>query len=258
MVAPPFDIQIGRAAVVEDPWGNRLVLLDCSKGHLLTDAAGRVVGVGEAPAGERPANKGYDELYEEALRLAARAHRAQVRKGTDLPYIAHPVHVSAILQRYGFPREAVIAGLLHDVVEDQDVAVDEVRAQFGAQVAEIVDALSERRSDGQGGVRPWHVRKAEAVEKIRRASVSSAAVKAADVLHNAQSILYDVRREGPGVWQRFTRGPEELLGYYGRVADLVQTKLGDHPLVLELLAVLGELREAAGSPRDGTPHRDER
>ena len=268
IVVSPFDIQIGRAAVVEDPWANQLVLLDCSKGQLLTDGEGRVVGVGqveacearacEAQAGEAQACSGYDELYEEALRLAARAHRTQVRKGTDLPYIAHPVHVSAILQRYGFPREAVIAGLLHDVVEDQDVTVDEIRAQFGAQVAEIVDALSERRSDGRGEVRPWEIRKAEAVEKIRRASVCSAAVKAADVLHNAQSILYDLRQEGPGVWQRFTRGPEELLGYYGRIADLVQAKLGNHPLVQELLAALGELQEAASPSGDGTLPRGER
>ena len=205
--------------------------------ELLTDAEGHVIGVVRAA----DCCGGYDELYEEALRLAARAHRSQTRKGTDLPYIAHPVHVSAILQRYGFPREAVIAALLHDVVEDQDVTVAEIEAQFGAAVAEIVDALSERRKDGQGEVRPWHVRKAEAVEQIRQASAAAAAVKAADVLHNAQSILYDLRHDGPGVWQRFTRGPEQMLGYYGRIAALVQAKLGDHPLVRELLAVLVEL-----------------
>jgi predicted enzyme related to lactoylglutathione lyase len=246
VVVPPFEIQIGRAAVVQDPWGNQLVLLDSSKGVLLTDAEGHVIGVGEPPVA-----CGYDGLYEEALRLAARAHRNQTRKGTDLPYIAHPVHVSAILQRHGFPREAVIAALLHDVVEDQDVTVAEVDAQFGAAVAEIVDALSERRSDGQGEVRPWQTRKAEAVEQIRQASATAAAVKAADVLHNAQSILVDLRHDGPGVWQRFTRGPAQMLGYYGRIAALVQGKLGVHPLVAELLAVLAELREAAGvSDRD--------
>jgi predicted enzyme related to lactoylglutathione lyase len=240
VVVSPFEIQIGRAAVVEDPWGNQLVLLDSSKGHLLTDAERRVIGVGEPfPA------QGYDELYEEALRLAARAHRDQVRKGTDLPYVAHPMHVSAILQRYGFPRETIIAALLHDVVEDQDVTVAEIEAQFGLAVAEIVDALSERRSDGQHEVRPWHVRKAEAVEKIRQASAAAAAVKAADVLHNAQSILYDLRHDGPGVWRRFTRGPEQMLGYYGRIAELVQDKLGSHPLMKELLAALSEFKEEA-------------
>ena len=254
VVVPPFDIQIGRAAVVQDPWGNQLVLLDSSKGHLITDEEGTVIGVGEPST-----MQGYDELYEEALRLAARAHRSQVRKGTDLPYLAHPAHVSAILQRYGFSREAVIAGLLHDVVEDQDVPVSEIEAKFGASIAEIVGALSERRHDGQQEVRPWHIRKAEAVEQIRQASASAAAVKAADVLHNAQSILYDLRVDGPGVWQRFTRGPDQMLGYYCRIAELVQVKLGSHPLVKELLAVLEELgEEALVSGRDGKQVRGER
>jgi len=249
----PFDIQIGRAAVVEDPWGNQLVLLDSSKGYLITDNAGRVIGVGDPPAPQ-----GYDELYEEALRLAARAHRSQVRKGTDLPYISHPVHVSTILCRHGFSRETVIAALLHDVVEDQDVPLAEIESQFGAVVAEIVDALSERRNDTEGEVRPWHVRKAEAVEKICQASAAAAAVKAADVLHNAQSILYDLRHEGPGVWQRFTRGPEQILGYYGRIAALVQARLGDHPLVRELLTSLAEINEAAGLPAGDVRARDAR
>jgi predicted enzyme related to lactoylglutathione lyase len=253
VVVPPFDIQIGRAAVVEDPWGNQLVLLDSSKGHLITDDDGRVVGLGDAPTVQ-----GYDELYEVALRLAARAHRNQTRKGTDLPYIAHPVHVSAILRRHGFSRQVVIAALLHDVVEDQDVTVAEIESQFGEKVAEIVDALSERRNDADGEVRPWHIRKAEAVEKIRRASAAAAAVKAADVLHNAQSILYDLRHDGPGVWQRFTRDPEQMLGYYGRIVALVQGKLGSHPLVKELLATLAEINQAAGLPAGDALPRGER
>jgi hypothetical protein len=252
VVVPSFEIQIGWAAVVEDPWGNQLVLLDSSKGHLVTDREGCVIRVREPPIAQ-----GYDDLYEEALRLAARAHRKQTRKGTDLPYIAHPVHVSAILQRHGFPREAVTAALLHDVVEDQEIAVAEIEAQFGPGVAEIVDALSERRYDVRGEVRSWDVRKAEAVAKIRQAGPSAAAVKAADVLHNAQSILYDLRHDGPSVWQRFTRGPGQLLGYYDRIAAIVQAKLGSHPLVKELSAVLDELREAAGIATGGAQSQGE-
>lgn len=240
VVVPPFEIQIGRAAVVQDPWGNRFVLLDASKGHLIADGRGRVMGVGELPS-----LGGYDVQYEEALRLAARAHRSQTRKGTDLPYIAHPVHVSMILQHYGFSREAVLAGLLHDVVEDQDVTLAEIESRFGALVTEIVDALSERRFDEHGEVRPWRVRKSEAVEQIRKASPTAVAVKGADVLHNVQSILYDLRIDGAAVWGRFTRGPEQMLGYYGRIAELVQAKLGSHPLVKELSTALAVLIESA-------------
>ena len=253
VVVPPFDIQIGRAAVVQDPWGNRLVLLDASKGLLVTDADGRVIG--NAPvSGAAPGE--YDDLYEEALRLAARAHQRQVRKGTDLPYITHPMHVSAILLRHGFSTELAIAGLLHDVVEDQDVPLADIESRFGARVAEIVAALSERKTkaSGEGGtpgeLRPWQVRKEEAVEQIRHASPSAAAVKAADTLHNVRSIAFDLRREGDAVWQRFTRGPAAMLGYYAQVVRVIRETLGDHPLVVELAQAVEELAQMVGPPGD--------
>jgi (p)ppGpp synthase/HD superfamily hydrolase len=251
----PFDIQIGRAVVVSDPWDNQLVLLDSSKGQLITDGEGRVVGVGRRlteerlAQGEEAATRGYDGLYERALRFAARAHRGQTRKGTDVPYITHPVHVAAIVRHYGFPEEAIVAGLLHDVVEDQGVSLAAIQETFGATVAETVGALSECRLDRAGEVRPWHVRKAEAVEQIRKASAEAAAVKAADVLHNGQSILYDLRLDGAAVWLRFTKSPQEMLGYYTQIAALVRTKLGGHPLVGELLSVLAELEQAACDAR---------
>jgi predicted enzyme related to lactoylglutathione lyase len=255
VVVPPFDIQIGRAAVVEDPWGNRLVLLDASKGLLITDTDGRVVG--NAPVGVTEPAAGYDDLYEEALRFAARAHCAQVRKGTDVPYITHPMHVSAILLRHGFETELAIAGLLHDVVEDQGVALEEIVSRFGLRVAEIVAALSERKVDGDRQTgrprepRPWHVRKQEAVAQIRRGSAEAAAVKAADVLHNVRSIVYDVRRQGNSVWHRFTQGPGEMLEYYAQVLDVIRGKLGDHALVGEVVQAVKELSQIAGpSPDD--------
>jgi predicted enzyme related to lactoylglutathione lyase len=250
VLVPPFDIQIGRAAVVEDPWGNRLVLLDASKGLLITDADGQVIG--NAPAGDGAPGGGYDERYEEALRLSAGAHRGQVRKGTDVPYITHPVHVSAILQRHGFSREVVLAGLLHDVVEDQDVPLEGIEGRFGARVAEIVEALSERKTQvdhaGRSEVCPWHVRKHEAVERIRRASAGAAAVKAADTLHNARSIAHDLRREGDAVWQRFTTAPTDILGYYRQIVRAVREKLGGHPLATELARAVEDLAQMVGPP----------
>src|SRR5262245_24388558 len=86
---------------------------------------------------------GFSPRYDAALALAARAHRSQLRKGTDLPYIAHPVHVSLILIRHGFGEDLAIAGLLHDVVEDTDVPLYRIAAEFGDEVAGLVAAVSE-------------------------------------------------------------------------------------------------------------------
>lgn len=188
----------------------------------------------------------YSERYEAALILAAREHRAQNRKGTSIPYITHPVHVSLILARYGFSDQVVIAGLLHDIVEDQDYPLALIEAEFGDEVAEIVAALSEQKRDVMGHPRPWLERKQEGLEKLRRASLGAVAVKAADVLHNARALETDLRSEGAAVWGRFNADPLSSLWYYRSIAQIVRERLGDHPLTAELEEAVNALEPLIG------------
>ena len=188
--------------------------------------------------------EGYSEQYEEALRVATVAHREQIRKGSGLPYVIHPIHVSVILLRHGFLMEVAIAGLLHDVVEDQGYDLAEIEARFGARVAEMVDVLSERKSDADGVRRPWEVRKREALQQIREASREAVAVKCADTLHNAHSFVQDLRRRGAVVWQHFNRGPQSQLRYYRQILRLAEERLDDHPLVAELADAVAQLTRA--------------
>jgi (p)ppGpp synthase/HD superfamily hydrolase len=183
----------------------------------------------------------YSELYEQALRLATTLHRSQNRKGSDLPYITHPLHVSVILLRHGFSTEVAVAGLLHDVVEDQGYELDQIEEQFGARVAEIVAALSERKEDAQGAKRPWETRKREALEHMRQASLEAVAVKVADTLHNVHCFVLDLRREGPKLWEHFSRGPGPQLDYYCEVLQIARERLGNHPLVDELADAIENL-----------------
>lgn len=190
----------------------------------------------------------YSEPYEAALVLAAQAHRDQSRKGTGIPYIVHPVIVSTILLRHGYAEQVVIAGLLHDVVEDQDVSLVEIEARFGSAVAGLVAALSERKEEG-GRRRPWPVRKQEALAQLRSAGPEAAAVKAADVIHNARSLAVELRRRGPSAWADYSRGPEESLWYYRSVVTIVREHLdpqatGTQPLVVELEEALRDLERA--------------
>lgn len=181
--------------------------------------------------------------YERALQFAARAHRQQVRKGTDIPYITHVVHVSVVLLRYGFDEDVVIAGLLHDVVEDCGVAPQELEGLFGANVARLVEAVSERK--GIGGVeRSWEERKTEALAHLRRGDSAIAALKAADALHNIHSIVTDLALVGSAVWQRFKRGPDRMLWYYSEILAVVRDALGDHPIVAELARAIADLEHA--------------
>jgi (p)ppGpp synthase/HD superfamily hydrolase len=187
----------------------------------------------------------FSPRYDAALALAARAHRDQLRKGTDLPYIAHPVHVSIILIRHGFDEDLTIAGLLHDVVEDTDTALQTIAAAFGDDVAALVQAVSETKT-ADGVELPWEQRKAEKLDHLQSGGPEVAALKAADAIHNARSIAADLRGAGLSVWARFKRGPEQTLGYYDAILDGVRTKLGAHPIVAELEDAVAELARAAG------------
>ena len=193
--------------------------------------------------------KAYSQRYEAALTLAAQAHRHQDRKAGDVPYIVHPVHVSTILLRHGFSEDVVIAGLLHDVVEDQGIPPECIEADFGPMVAEIVAAVSERKLEA-GAPRPWEIRKQELLAQVREASPEAVAVKAADALHNARSLARDLDQEGPSIWRRFSGGPDPSLSYYQSVGVLVRERLGQHPLADELAEGIRDLERVIAETED--------
>jgi len=187
----------------------------------------------------------YSERYDAALALAASAHASQTRKGSTTPYIVHPVHVSVVLIRYGFPEDVTIAGLLHDVVEDQEYPLSDIEAQFGPAVGEMVEAATERKKEA-GQSRKWEDRKREALEHIREASTDAVALKAADVLCNARAMASALRQTGASIWEHFSRGPEQSMWYCQSLADLAHERLGDHPLLAELDEAIQDLGWAIG------------
>ena len=153
----------------------------------------------------------WSPTLERALRLAAQAHEGQVRKGSPVPYIEHPMAVAMILDRAGFDEEVVVAGLLHDVVEDTHVTLDEIRSAFGDAVTEIVAGCSEIKLDSTGRKRPWSDRKRDHLEALKSANLPTRAVTLADKLHNLASIALDLA-EGRPVWPSFNAPREDVLG----------------------------------------------
>jgi (p)ppGpp synthase/HD superfamily hydrolase len=187
---------------------------------------------------------------ERALRWAAVAHDGQVRKGEKTPYFEHVVGVAMILDRLEFDESVVIAGLLHDVVEDTEVTLDQVRDRFGSQVAGTVECCSEIKTDEQGRKRPWIDRKRDHLEALAGAPVEVAAVILADKLHNLLSMACDLE-EGRPVWSIFNAPRADVLWYYRATVDLVGT--GDPRL--ERLAgrcrqLLDRLERDAGDASD--------
>ncbi len=223
------------------------------------------------------AGPAYSPRADAAWTIAALVHHQQRRKGTDIPYIIHPAQVALILQRYGWPEDVVIAGLLHDVLEDAKCDEPELRnrlraafpalrsapsdatgfrqalrgaieAIFGGTVLHLVDGVSERKTD-QRGRRPWRERKEEQLEALSNGDRAMAAVKAADMLHNARSIARDVRESGPGIMERFNADTEETLWYYHKSREVIGERLGaGDPLSAELTDAVRDLEAALATP----------
>ena len=181
--------------------------------------------------------------FEEALSFAARLHSAQVRKGTDIPYVSHLLAVAAVALEHGADEDEAIAALLHDAVEDQGGAAtrEEIRRRFGDRVAEIVDGCTDAETIPKP---PWRERKERYVAHIADASPSVCLVSAADKLHNARSILSDLRACGDEVWGRFKGGKEGTLWYYRSLVGAFRAH-GPSPLVEELARTVEEIERLA-------------
>ncbi len=183
------------------------------------------------------------ERFTEAMTYAAELHRTQVRKGSEVPYIAHLMSVSALALEYGANEDEAIAALLHDAIEDQggDVTRQEIRRRFGDTVTEIVNGLSD--SDVQPKP-PWRDRKEDYIAHLGSASPSVLLVSACDKLHNATSVLRDYRSIGENLWSRFRGGKDGTLWYYRNLVTTYQ-QCFQSPLVEELDRVVTELETLA-------------
>lgn len=172
--------------------------------------------------------------YATAVRFAADAHRTQVRKGTTIPYVSHPLAVSALVLEFGGDEDQAVAGLLHDVIEDCDVSSAALTAAFGARVAAIVEGCTDGTPDEQGRKAPWLERKERYLAHLETAEQDVLLVSACDKLHNARSIVRDIRAIGHAVFDRFTASRDRTLWYYRRLAGVFEQRLTNGELVSAL------------------------
>ena len=152
----------------------------------------------------------FSTSIERALSAAIEAHDGQVRKGrTPAPYIVHPLHVALMLARWNQDESVILAGLMHDVVEDcEEWTVERMADEFGAHVAGIVDELTEDKACS------WEERKRAGIDKVPHLSPQAATVKACDVIHNLATLLAELRahpEQASETWAGFKGGRERTL-----------------------------------------------
>lgn len=193
---------------------------------------------------------GYSDRINHALAFAAKHHDRQVRKGTRLPYLTHPANVAIILTRYGQDDDTVVAGILHDVIEDcvrehytREMLEQRIADKFGIAVLDTVLAVTQRNVDDLGVELSNDERRDDYLERLAAADERSRWVCAADKLHNASTILADLKRtiDPHTVWGRFTAGKDGTIRWYRRVYDRLRALGFDAPIMNELHDVVIEL-----------------
>lgn len=198
------------------------------------------------------------------MRLAARGHYNQFRKSIEdhgenpvsgsflpdrVPYITHLTGTMCILARFNVRDEVLAAAVLHDYLEDVPDADgrESIRKAVGDEVLSLVLDLTEDKRPGLARAESWDVRKREQLDLLAHMPEEALLIKAADVLHNIQSLLFDLEATADSgeFWHRFNAGPDRQLWYFESVTEAVENRLGAHELARCLRTAVKDLRVAA-------------
>jgi (p)ppGpp synthase/HD superfamily hydrolase len=184
-------------------------------------------------------------LVRNALEQARSDHAGQIRNGSGgMPYIEHPILVAATLDEEGFGEEVVLAAaLLHDVVEDSETTLDELREKFGGEVAGLVGAMTDAEK-----IDDYRERKAEHRERMSAAPVEAMAIYGADKLVNSRTLRAAYAEEGDAVRDEFKVPLELKLEIWEADLALLREKAPELPFLDRLEEELSRLRASLEAP----------
>lgn len=167
------------------------------------------------------ANKALNtELLDRAIIFAVRAHAGTERRGKGFPYIVHPMEAMEIVATMTPDQELLAAAALHDTVEDTDVTVDQIRAEFGDRIANLVAAESDAFVEGVSEEDSWHARKQAAIDRLAKAPHDAKMVALGDKLSNMRAIARDYAMQGDALWNLFhAKDPKDHAWHYRGLAD---------------------------------------
>jgi (p)ppGpp synthase/HD superfamily hydrolase len=177
----------------------------------------------------------------DALEFASLAHQDQKRLfPTNIPYICHPFGVGLILHKAGYDEDVVIAGILHDVVEDTYFSDADIRGKFGDRIADLVKDVTEDKT------LPHEEMKEDYRQKVKHGSNESKAISAADLLANRVSLLLPLQ-QSKDPWEKLTsKSKADFIGDDYKRLDVIKEGLGkDNKIVKDIEAVIDEIKKIA-------------
>ena len=163
------------------------------------------------------------ELLDRAIIFAVQAHAGTERRGKGYPYIVHPMEAVEIVATMTADQELLAAAALHDTVEDTEVTVEQLRAEFGERVAALVADESDEMPEGMSEEASWHQRKQAAIDRLSKASREAKIVALGDKLSNMRAIARDYAEIGDALWSRFhSKAPNDHEWHYRGLANALR------------------------------------
>lgn len=180
----------------------------------------------------------YTPKIQKTIIKSAVLHRNQTRKDNSLyPFIIHPYSVAFILSNYTQDEGIIVAGLLHDVLEDvPDYSANDMRKEFGEKIYKIVKEVSEDKDPNDGNensVASWRKRKDGYLANLKNDSFEAMMICAADKIHNLRSMIEAYKTQGEKLWDKFNAPLDKKIWFYGECLNILKERL-DNPIVEEL------------------------
>jgi (p)ppGpp synthase/HD superfamily hydrolase len=169
----------------------------------------------------------YSYKVEQAIKAASILHQDQLRKGVvPLPYVTHLVSVMFVLRDYTTDENTLVAALLHDTLEDTDYTKEEMIEDFGKEVTELVEAVTEPRYKGNKKI-PWLESKKEYAKQLRKGPLAAVMIAAADKTHNFRTIIDEYYTNHDRFLQDFGTDLNGRLEAYQDIANAINSRLKD-------------------------------
>ena len=188
------------------------------------------------------ANEALDtQLLDRALIFAVRAHAGTERRGKGFPYIVHPMEAVEIVATMTADQELLAAAALHDTVEDTDVTIEQIRAEFGDRVASLVAAESDEPHQKRDSIENWRARKQAAMDRLAHGSRETKMVALGDKLSNMRAIARDYAVQGDALWNMFhSNDRKDHEWHYRGLADAL-SELRDNFAYKEFVQLINQV-----------------
>lgn len=183
------------------------------------------------------------DLLDRAIVFAVKAHHNTERRGKGFPYIVHPMEAVEVVATITPDQELLAAAALHDTIEDTDVTVEQICAEFGDRVANLVHAESDKFVEGLSEAESWRDRKQEAIDRLAAAPHDAKIVALGDKLSSMRAIWRDYQVKGDELWKIFHVTDKELHEWHYRGLAASLSELGDTFAYKEFVRLIDEVFE---------------